>query len=105
MVERRGSRPRNSDDRDRRGGPGGPGGPEGRGLRRSHRKKVCIFCVEKGRPERVDYKDVEFVRRFISDRGRILSRSHTGCCAEHQRIVAQAVKRSRQIGLIPFVID
>ncbi len=104
MVERRGARPNKPNDR-RGSKQDGPGGPEGRGLRRSHRKKVCIFCVEKGRPERVDYKDVEFVRRFISDRGRILPRNHTGCCAEHQRIVAQAVKRSRQIGLIPFVID
>ena len=82
----------NSRDRDERG----------TGLRRTHRKKVCIFCVEK---KRADYKDVEFMRRFTNDRGRILPRNHSGCCAQHQRMVATAVKRTRHIGLLPFVID
>ncbi len=71
-------------------------------LRKPRRKKIWVFCVD---GKIADYKDVEFVRRYVNDRGRILPRSHTGCCATHQRVVAKAVKRSRQIGFLPYVVD
>jgi small subunit ribosomal protein S18 len=53
----------------------------------------------------LDYKDVSYVRRFITDRGKIAPRRMTGCCALHQRMVAQVVKRSRQLGLVPFSVE
>jgi small subunit ribosomal protein S18 len=53
--------------------------------------------------ERVDYKDVDTLRRLVSDRGKILPRRTTGTCAHHQRIVAAAIKRAREIALLPFV--
>ena len=69
---------------------------------KKRKNKVCIFCVEKNK---LDYKDVSFVRRFISDRAKILPRRMSGCCALHQRMVAMAIKRARQIGLIPYSLD
>lgn len=69
---------------------------------KKRKKKVCTFCVEKNK---LDYKDVGFVRRFISDRAKILPRRMSGCCALHQRMVAMAIKRARQIGLIPYSLD
>lgn len=69
---------------------------------RKRKRKPCTFCIEKNI---LDYKDVGFVRRFMTDRGKIAPRRITGCCALHQRMVARVVKRARQIGLVPFVID
>lgn len=66
------------------------------------KKKVCIFCDGKNI---IDYKDLTLVRRFISDRGKILPRRNSGCCAMHQRSVAKMVRQARQIGLIPYTID
>lgn len=66
------------------------------------KRKPCYFCVEK---KTLDYKDVGFVRRFMTDRGKIAPRRMSGCCAEHQRMVAKVVKRARQIGLVPHVLD
>ncbi len=66
------------------------------------RKKVCVFCESKGS---LDYKDVNFVKKFLSDRAKILPRRSSGCCALHQRMVARAIKRTRETGLIPYSVD
>ncbi len=65
------------------------------------RKKVCKLCLKKA--QSVDYKDVELLRRFITERGKILPRRITGTCAKHQRMLSRAIKRARMIALLPFV--
>ena len=67
------------------------------------RKKVCLFCVDKC--ECIDYKDAAKLRRFISERSKILPRRTTGTCAMHQRQLTEAIKRARQIALLPFVTE
>ena len=67
------------------------------------RKKVCTFCVDKATS--IDYKDTAKLRRFLSERGKILPRRTTGTCAAHQRQLTVAIKRARQIALLPYVID
>jgi len=67
------------------------------------RKKVCNFCVEK--VEYIDYKDVPRLRRYISDRAKILPRRVTGTCAKHQRELTTAIKRARQIAILPYTAD
>ena len=67
------------------------------------RRKVCAFCVDK--VECIDYKDAAKLRRFTSERAKILPRRTTGTCAEHQRQLTVAIKRARQIALLPFVTD
>src|SRR5258708_13150500 len=81
---------------------GGPGGGRGRkGKRRFFRKKkVCRFCVE--RIDFIDYKRVEMLQPFIQDRGKILPRRMTGTCSRHQRWLGEAIKRARNIALLPF---
>src|SRR6516165_7363076 len=64
------------------------------------KKKVCIFCKE--HVNWVDYKDVNFLRRFMSDRGKIRSRRVTGNCAQHQRDVQVAIKTARELALLPY---
>lgn len=64
------------------------------------RRKVCSFCLE--RAEVIDYKDVTRLRRYLSDRGKILPRRMTGTCARHQRRLTVALKRARHIALLPF---
>ncbi len=64
-------------------------------------RKVCTFCVNKINV--IDYKDAAKLRSFISERGRIEPRRRTGTCAKHQRILATAIKRARQLALIPYV--
>ena len=80
---------------------------EDRGVRRPRgrkpRRKVCQFCVEK--VLHIDYKDVNRLRRFTSERGKILPRRTTGTCAAHQRALTTAIKRARQIALLPYVAD
>lgn len=71
--------------------------------RRKGRKKVCHFCVD--RVETIDYKDVARLRKFISERAKILPRRVTGTCAKHQRELTVAIKRSRHIALLPYVTD
>ena len=66
-----------------------------------YRKKPCKFCRE--RVVYVDYKDENYLRRFMTDRGKITPRRITGTCARHQRILSAAIKRARQIALVPFV--
>ena len=68
---------------------------------RKPRRKVCQFCVEK--VQHIDYKDVARLRRFTSERGKILPRRMTGTCAKHQRQLSTAIKRARTIALMPYV--
>ena len=68
---------------------------------RKNRRKVCSFCVDKA--DFIDYKDVAKLRRFISERGKILPRRVTGTCAAHQRQLTIAIKRARHIALLPYV--
>ena len=70
---------------------------------RKPRRKACNFCVDK--VESIDYKDVARLRRFVSERAKILPRRVTGTCARHQRELTVAIKRARQIALLPFVSD
>jgi len=77
--------------REKRGGPG------------SGRRKPCAFCRDK--IEFVDYKDVTTLRKFISDRGKIRSRRISGACRRHQNQIATAVKRARELALLPYVSE
>lgn len=70
---------------------------------RRPRRKVCSFCVDK--VEHIDYKDVAKLRRFTTERGKILPRRISGNCAKHQRQVTIAIKRARNIALLPFTAD
>ncbi len=70
---------------------------------RRPRKKVCSFCVDK--VETIDYKDVAKLRRFVTERGKILPRRISGNCAKHQRQVTVAIKRARNIALLPFTAE
>lgn len=72
-------------------------------LRKKARKKVCHFCAD--RVEAIDYKDVARLRKFVSERAKILPRRATGTCAKHQRELTTAIKRARQIALLPYVND
>ncbi len=67
------------------------------------RKKVCAFCQDKDK--KIDYKDTQMLKKYISDRGKILPRRVTGACAKHQREITVAIKRARQIALIPYTAD
>lgn len=70
---------------------------------RKGRKKVCAFCVDK--VETIDYKDIAKLRRYISERAKILPRRVTGTCAHHQRKLTVAIKRARHLALLPFSSD
>ena len=70
---------------------------------RKPRKKVCAFCVDK--VDHIDYKDVAKLRRFVTERGKILPRRISGNCAKHQRQVTVAIKRARNIALMPFTAE
>lgn len=67
------------------------------------KKKVCAFCADKNLV--IDYKDSEKLRRYISEKGKILPRRVTGLCAKHQREITVAIKRARSIGLLPFTVE
>ena len=70
---------------------------------RRPRRKVCSFCVDK--VEHIDYKDVAKLSRFVTERGKILPRRISGNCAKHQRQVTVAIKRARNIALLPFTAE
>ena len=72
-------------------------------LRKKARKKVCHFCAD--RVEAIDYKDVARLRKFVSERAKILPRRATGTCAKHQRELTTAIKRARNVALMPFTAD
>jgi small subunit ribosomal protein S18 len=84
-------------------GPSGAKRPDGR--RRPPfpvRRKVCRFCAEKVRD--IDYKQIQILRTFITDSGKILSSRITGSCAGHQRQLSRAIKRARNLALLPYVV-
>ena len=70
---------------------------------RKPRRKVCTFCVDK--IQHIDYKDIARLRRFTSERGKILPRRMSGTCAKRQRQLSTAIKRARQIALLPYTTD
>lgn len=74
-----------------------------KGGARKGRKKVCAFCVEK--VDEIDYKDVTRLKKFTSERAKILPRRVTGTCAKHQRELTTAIKRARQIAIMPYTAD
>ena len=87
--------------------PGRPGGREeggGRGPRRwgPPRRKVCRFCVD--RVIDIDYKNTTILRNFVTERGKIISARSTGNCAKHHRMLTRAVKRARNLALLPFAV-
>ena len=75
--------------------------PNGK-MRRSKRK-VCAFCVDK--VEEIDYKDISKLKKYTSERAKILPRRVTGTCAKHQRELTTAIKRARQVALLPYTTD
>jgi small subunit ribosomal protein S18 len=91
-------------NRSRSGGGGREGKREGNGPggRRQYfrRRKVCKFCVEKINV--IDYKDLKLIGQFVADKGKILPRRLTGTCSPHQRALARAIKRARNIAFLPF---
>ena len=89
-----GSRPSYGGDRGDRGGAGGARRP---------RRRVCTFCVDK--VQKIDYKDVGRIRRYISERGKIDPRRKSGSCAKHQRMLTSALKRARFMALLPYTAD
>ena len=72
-------------------------------MRKPARRKVCNFCVEKS--ESIDYKDVAKLKRFTTEKGKILPRRMSGVCAKHQRTLAVAIKRARVMALLPYKAD
>ena len=97
-YEDRGRRYNNDDDFDR-GRSQGRGGPRGR----FRRRRICRFCIEK--VDIIDFKDARFLGNFVPERGKILPRRISGNCAIHQRMLAEAIKRARNIALLPYTTD
>lgn len=85
------------------GSSGGEGKMGGRGGMRRAKRKICQFCVDK--VEEIDYKDLMKIRKFLSEKGKILPRRISGCCAKHQRQLTVAIKRARHIALLPYTTD
>ena len=99
----------NYEDRPRGGGGGYDNDDEdrrsmgGRGGRRMHRRRVCRFCIDK--TDLIDFKDVRLLQNYLPERGKILPRRISGNCATHQRMLAEAIKRARNIALLPYTTD
>jgi len=74
-----------------------------RGPRRLQRRKICRFCIEK--VDLIDFKDVKLLMSYVPERGKILPRRISGVCATHQRMLAEAIKRARNIALLPYAAD
>ena len=89
-------RPQGRPDRPDRG----PGGGREGGRKFFRRKKVCKFCVEK--IDDINYKEVRLLQQFVAERGKIVPRRLTGVCTPHQRRLTAAIKRARNIALLPF---
>jgi small subunit ribosomal protein S18 len=94
--------PFNKNDRNRDNNDKGDSSMRRRTPRR--RKKICVFCADKNHTG-IDYKDVNKLKRYVSERGKILPRRITGNCAKHQRALTVAVKRARHIALMPYTMD
>ena len=91
-------------DMDDDGGMGGRGGGGRGGARgRMRRRKVCRFCLDK--VDLIDFKDVKLLQNYIPERGKVLPRRISGSCAPHQRMLAEAIKRARNIALLPYAAD
>lgn len=73
------------------------------GRARRSKRKVCAFCVDKA--ESIDYKDINKLRKYVTERGKILPRRISGTCAKHQRQLTDAIKRARNIALLPFTTE
>lgn len=97
-----GDRDFDRDDDGRRGGGDRRGGG-GRNRGRFRRRKICRFCVDK--VDLIDYKDVKLLQSFIPERGKIMPRRISGVCTPHQRMLAEAIKRARNIALLPYTAD
>ena len=98
------SRERDFDSDDERMPSGGRDHQRGRGGRgRMRRRKVCRFCVDK--VDIIDFKDVKLLQNFIPERGKILPRRISGVCTAHQRMLCEAIKRARNIALLPYTAD
>jgi small subunit ribosomal protein S18 len=98
---------RNRDERgmdgdDRGGGGGDRRGGGGRGGR-FRRRKVCRFCLDK--VDLIDFKDVKLLQSYVPERSKIMPRRISGACAPHQRMLAEAIKRARNIALLPYAAD
>jgi small subunit ribosomal protein S18 len=99
---------RNRDERDQdvqmeeRGGGGDRRGGGGGG-RRYRRRKVCRFCLDK--VDLIDFKDVKLLQSYVPERSKIMPRRISGACAPHQRMLAEAIKRARNIALLPYAAD
>ena len=76
---------------------------QGRVGRRMRRRRICRFCIEK--VDIIDFKDARFLQNYIPERGKILPRRISGNCAIHQRMLAEAIKRARNIALLPYTTD
>jgi small subunit ribosomal protein S18 len=87
----------------RQGANGSPRPAAGPRARSGFRRKSCSLCANHARD--VDYKDVTLLRRYLSERGKLRSRDKSGACRRHQRLVAVAVKRAREMALLPYVVD
>ncbi len=98
---------RDSDDSRPSGGGGGDrhrgggGGSGGRG--RFRRRKICRFCIDK--VDLIDFKDVKLLQSYVPERSKIMPRRISGSCAPHQRMLAEAIKRARNIALLPYAAD
>ena len=92
MAEKKGNRKfnRNNDE-------------DGMPRQRKIKKKVCAFCADKALI--IDYKEADKLKRYVSEKGKILPRRVTGLCAKHQREITVAIKRARSIGLLPFTVE
>ena len=69
-------------------------------MRKAPRRKVCAFCLEKA--TEIDYKDIAKLKKYVTEKGKILPRRMTGVCSKHQRLLSTAIKRARLVALLPF---
>lgn len=79
------------------------GGRKGGAKMRRAKKKICAFCMDKTND--IDYKDINKLRKYVTERGKILPRRISGACAKHQRTLTEAIKRARNIALLPFTTE
>ncbi|MFP3897051.1 MAG: 30S ribosomal protein S18 [Anaerolineales bacterium] len=87
----------NQEERESRSGPRGRPRQE-RSTR--HNRRFCEFCAEE--IEHIDYKDIDLIRKYVTESGRILGRGRTGACAKHQRMLTRAIKRARHLAMLPY---
>ncbi len=103
MSRNRDERDHGMDNEERGGGGGGGDRRGGGGGRRYRRRKVCRFCLDK--VDLIDFKDVKLLQSYVPERSKIMPRRISGACAPHQRMLAEAIKRARNIALLPYAAD